>query len=104
MILIPGIGSFLFLFLLFVGTKGRGMGFGDVVFAGYMGLLLGFPYVAVAHYIAFLTGAFISSILILLKRKHLKGSTIPFGPFLVLGTYTSFLWGEKILELIKRLL
>lgn len=102
--LLSGLGSFLFLFLIFAGTKGRGMGFGDVVFAGFMGLFLGFPLIILAHYIAFLTGAVVSSILVLLKRKKFKGSTIPFGPFLVLGTYICLLWGDKIVQVINKLL
>ena len=92
--------SFLLFFGLFVGTKGRGMGFGDVVYAFFLGLLLGFPNTILALYIAFLTGAFISLILILLRRKKLRGSTIPFGPFLVTGTFIAFLWGDLITNYI----
>ncbi|KKR50334.1 hypothetical protein A3A55_02010 [Candidatus Roizmanbacteria bacterium RIFCSPLOWO2_01_FULL_40_14] len=73
-----------FLFLVFI-TKGRGMGMGDVKFAFVMGLLLGSPGVIIALYIAFLTGAILSAILILSKRKKF-GQTVPFGPFLVVGT------------------
>ncbi|MCR4263838.1 MAG: prepilin peptidase [Candidatus Roizmanbacteria bacterium] len=65
--------------------KKEGMGFGDVQLAFVMGLLLGSPGIIVALYIAFLTGAFLSVILILSKRKRF-GQTVPFGPFLVVGT------------------
>ena len=61
------------------------MGMGDVKFAFVMGLLLGSPGVIIALYIAFLTGAILSAILILSKRKKF-GQTVPFGPFLVVGT------------------
>lgn len=83
--LLVGSLSALFFFLLFVGTKGKGMGFGDVKFAFVIGLLLGFPDTIVAFYGAFVTGAVVSILLILLKKKKLKGSTIPFGPFMIIG-------------------
>lgn len=98
--LITGIGSFLFFLLIFLITKGRGMGFGDVKFAFVMGLILGYPNIIVAFYIAFLTGAFVSLILIVSKKKKLKGGSIPFGPFLVLGTYCALFLGESIRNLV----
>lgn len=94
--LYSAIVAFLFLLFLFLITKGKGMGFGDVKFAFLMGLLLGFPSIIVSFYIAFLTGAFISIILILCRGKHFLKKTIPFGPFLSLATYIAFLWGEII--------
>lgn len=94
--LLSGLGGFLFLFSIFLVTKGRGMGFGDCVLALLMGLLLGFPYIVTAFYTAFLTGAFVSLILIIWKKKKLRNSTIPFGPFLIFGTYLTLLYGPVI--------
>jgi len=89
--------SFLFLFLIYLITGGKGMGLGDVKFALFMGLFLGGRRVVLAFYIAFLTGALIGVILILLKKKKF-GQKIAFGPFLVLGTFVSWLLGEKIID------
>lgn len=86
-----------FFFLLFLITRGRGMGFGDVKYAFFLGFLLGFPQVIVALYIAFLTGAIIASILVLWRKKKFVGGTIPFGPFLVLGTIASLYGGNMLL-------
>lgn len=86
--------------LLFLITKGRGMGFGDVIYAFMMGAILGFPKIILGLYIAFLSGALISSILILLNKKKMKGGTISFGPFLVTGTLISLFWGEIIINKI----
>lgn len=86
-------GLFLGIFLL---TRGRGMGFGDVVYVFFMGLLLGFPEIVVGLYIAFLTGATAAIILILLRRKKFKGDSLPFGPFLAFGTFVAFFWGNPI--------
>lgn len=77
-------------------TKKESMGGGDIKFVFLMGLLLGFPAVVVSFYIAFLTGAGVSIILILWGRKKIR-QTIPFGPFLVLGTFVSLFWGNLIL-------
>lgn len=98
--LLSAFGAFLSFLLLFFATRGRGMGFGDVVLTLLMGLFLGFPNTAFALYIAFLTGAVVSLILILMGAKHLRKDTIPFGPFLVTGTLISFLFGSSILKVV----
>jgi len=86
-----------FFWLLILLTKGRGMGFGDVKLAFLMGLILGFPKIIPALYFAFLTGALVSVILILSKRKKF-GQTIPFGPFLVGGTIFSLFYGNEAIK------
>lgn len=93
----------LFFLLLFAGTKGRGMGFGDVKYAFIMGLLLGFPAIILGLYAAFLTGAAIALILVIARRKSFA-SAIPFGPFLVLGTVAAFLWGSYLWVIFLHLL
>ena len=101
--ILPAFVSSLFLFLIFVLTKGKGMGFGDVKLAFLMGLFLGYPKVVVAFYLAFLTGAFFGIILVLIKKAKI-GQKIAFGPFLVFGIFVSYLWGEKIISLVEKLL
>lgn len=94
--LLAGTGAFIFFLLIFLLTRGRGMGFGDVIYSFYMGILLGFPGIVVGLYVAFLTGAVVSVILILIGKKKLKGGVIPFGPFLIFGTYIALFWGERL--------
>jgi prepilin signal peptidase PulO-like enzyme (type II secretory pathway) len=84
-----------FFWLLYLITRGKGMGLGDVKLAGMMGLVLGFPQIVVALYIAFLTGAALGVILMLIGKKKPK-SQIAFGPFLALGTLISLFYGEII--------
>lgn len=93
--LLSGLGAFLFFLAIHLVTRGKGMGFGDVLFAFVMGFILGFPQIIVGVYIAFLTGASLSLILILTERKKLK-SAIPFGPFLITGTLSCLLWGPQL--------
>lgn len=102
--LLSAVGACLFFLALFIGTKGRGMGFGDVKFAFLIGLILGFPKIIVALYVAFLTGALCGIILVLWRRKKIAGTAIPFGPFLVLGTLSALFWGEIILQKIFQVL
>jgi prepilin signal peptidase PulO-like enzyme (type II secretory pathway) len=100
---LPAAGASLFLFLIWAVTRGRGMGLGDVKLAFLMGLVLGFPKVVVAFYLAFLTGAIIGVILILVKKARF-GQKIAFGPFLAAATVVTFLWGEKIFSFTQKLL
>jgi leader peptidase (prepilin peptidase)/N-methyltransferase len=92
--LFSALGAGGFFFFLFAVTKGRGMGFGDVKLALLLGLFLGFPNIVIALYVAFLTGAVIAFILVLEKKKKFSGSTIPFGPFLILGAFIAFFYGD----------
>ena len=91
--------SFGFLGFLYLITKKKGMGFGDVKLAVFMGLFLGYPKIIVAFYVAFVVGAVISLILIIFKKAGRK-TPIPFGPFLILGIFVAWWWGEVIIKLI----
>ena len=94
--LLSALGACFFFLLLFLITRGKGMGFGDVKFAFLMGLILGFPNIVVSLYVAFLTGAIVGSILVIWRKKKTFKAAIPFGPFLVLGTLLALFWGEII--------
>lgn len=78
------------------------MGLGDVMYAFLMGLILGFPKIILGLYIAFITGAIVGVALVILKMKKIKHETIPFGPFLVLGTFISMLYGDYLMGWIMR--
>jgi len=92
----------LLIFLIYFLSHERAMGLGDVYLSVIMGFLLGWQAGLVALYIAFITGAIFGVIIMILKHKKLK-SKIAFGPFLVIGTVVMLGWGEKILEMIKRI-
>lgn len=93
-------GTFAFFFLPYLITKGKAMGFGDIKLAFSLGIFLGFPNIIVGTYISFLTGALISLILIMLRKKKLRGDTIPFGPFMVIGAIVAYFIGNRIIEFI----
>lgn len=87
--------AFVGFLLLYLFTKRKGMGFGDVKLAGVLGLLLGFPNIIIALYTAFLTGAMVGVILMIVGKAKMK-TKMPFGPFLILGMAVSFLYGLPI--------
>ncbi len=97
--LLSAFGAFLFFVFLFLLTRGKGMGLGDVKLSFSMGLFLGFPLIVVALYAAFLTGASVAIILVIWRKIRFFGSTIPFGPFLIGGTFVSTFFGNQILQI-----
>ena len=93
-----GLVSFGFLGFLYLITNKKGMGFGDVKLAIFMGLFLGYPKVVIAFYIAFISGALVALILMIFKKAN-KKTLIPFGPFLILGILITWFWGQELLSL-----
>ena len=96
--LAAGFGAALFLLLVHLATRGRGMGLGDVKFAVFAGTFLGWPIVPIWLFTAFLTGAVVGTILVLAKKASF-GKQIAFGPFLVMSLIIVFIWGEKFINL-----
>jgi leader peptidase (prepilin peptidase)/N-methyltransferase len=88
--------------ILHLLTHGNGMGFGDVKLAFIIGFLLGIRGGLVALYIAFIIGAVVGIIFIILGKKGLK-SKIAFGPFLVLGILTMIFWQESFFALFRKI-
>ncbi len=90
-----------FFLSLFLITKGKGMGFGDVRLAILIGLVHPFPYNLLAIFLAFLLGAGFSVVLLVLRRAHMK-SQIAFGPFMLVASVLVLLWGSELLNLYSR--
>ena len=97
------VGTSTFFFLIFLISRGKWLGFGDVKLAFFMGLFLGFPNILVSLFFAYLIGAIIGIGLILIGKKTLK-SEVPFGPFLVTGTFIALFFGNQIVNWYLRLI
>ncbi len=83
--MIAGGGIFLIITLLGGLIAGKeAMGFGDVKLMGALGLYFGLSGIIVISLIAFLLGAIISIILLIIKIKK-SSEYIPFGPFIVIA-------------------
>jgi leader peptidase (prepilin peptidase) / N-methyltransferase len=74
----------------------KGMGFGDVELAAFVGLVTGYPGALVAVFASVVLGGFAAlGLLVLGKAK--RSSYIPYAPFLVVGALLMLLWGEPFL-------
>ncbi|MEK7499910.1 MAG: prepilin peptidase, partial [Patescibacteria group bacterium] len=76
--MLAGAGS---LYLLWIGTSGRGLGFGDVKLMIPLGILFGFQGVVALLFLAFFVGGLLSIFLLACGRVGPK-TAIEFGPFL----------------------
>ena len=90
------LASLFFLTIVLV-SRGKWMGVGDIKLAFFIGLFLGFPNILVALFLAFFLGAIIGVGLIVSHKKSLR-SEVPFGPFLVVGTFVALFWGQNIIH------
>ena len=82
--------------LIYVLSKG-GMGFGDVKYAGVLGLWTGVPGIFVTLYLAFLIGG-TAALILCITHKAVMKSRIPFGPCLSVGAFLSFFCSARILD------
>ena len=76
-----------FYFALWYGTRGKGMGYGDVKLAGVLGLYLGFlgwGSWVVGFFACFLVGGIVSIALVTLGSAGRK-TRVPHGPFMLIG-------------------
>jgi prepilin signal peptidase PulO-like enzyme (type II secretory pathway) len=91
------LGASAFFLSIFLISRGKWLGFGDVKLGFLMGLFLGFPNILVSLFFAYLIGAIIGIGLIFAKKKTLK-SEVPFGPFLVTGTFVALFWSNQLIN------
>lgn len=93
--LLWGYLAFLFFLAIYLVTRGRGMGFGDVKLAFVMGAFLGSPGTFVWLFVSFLLGASVGLVLLLTKKAKPRAQ-VPFGPYLILGFVIAHFWQEEI--------
>lgn len=77
--------------------KKEAMGGGDVKLAAMIGAFLGWRYIVISLFLGFFLGALAGIFLIISKIKS-REDVVPFGPFIVLGSFITLLWGGKILR------
>ncbi len=85
----------LFLYIIYVVSKGRGIGGGDVKLMAACGLLLGWK----LNLLGFFLGCLLGSV-IHITRMKVSGEdhVLAMGPYLSMGVMISALWGEIIIE------
>jgi len=77
-------------------TRGKGMGMGDLKLAGALGIIFGWPDIIFVSIFSFMIGSVYGIYLLVRRIKGFKDS-VPFAPFLVLGSITLIFWGQNIL-------
>ncbi len=83
------------LLAIFLITKGRGIGGGDVKLMAATGLLLGWK----LNLLGFIMGCILGSIIHLIRMKVSKeGHTLAMGPYLSLGIVLSVFFGEYLIN------
>ena len=73
------------------------MGMGDVKLMAPIGLFLGWKLCLTALFISVVLAG-ISSLVLILFRIKKKKDTIPFGPFIVTGTFVTIMWGWELIN------
>ncbi len=83
---------------LHVVSDGKWIGDGDVRLGVAIGLFLANPFLAwLCLFFASMLGLILALPMLIHSKKKLK-LKIPFGPFLILGLYFSFLFGQSLLD------
>ncbi len=84
-----------FLYLLFLLTKGRGIGGGDIKLMAVSGLMLGWK----CNIFALAIGCIVGSIIHIIRMKVSKEDhVLALGPYLSVGIMVAALWGEALLQ------
>ncbi len=94
-------GSGILLLVAFVGLliykSDDAMGMGDVKLLAPIGMFLGWRLGLEALFLSIILAGIISLLLIIVRIKK-KKDTIPFGPFIVISTYLTILYGWNIIN------
>jgi len=87
-------------YLLLVVIHPAGMGFGDVKLAGVLGLYLGWlgwGTLVSGAFLGFLLGG-LTGLALLAAGRATRKSSIPFGPYMLLGALAAIVWGRQLTE------
>ncbi len=84
-----------FLLIIYLATKGRGIGGGDIKLMAAAGLFLGWKNCI----LAFVIGCVLGSVIHLIRMKLSgKDHVLAFGPYLAAGILTAGIWGDAIVS------
>jgi leader peptidase (prepilin peptidase)/N-methyltransferase len=101
--LFGGISLGAFFALQYLASGGTWVGGGDIRLAMVIGFLLGPELGTLALLFAYSIGACVGLYFVLYRRRDLR-SHVPFGTFMVLGTYIALFFGSRMIDWYLRLL
>jgi Type II secretory pathway, prepilin signal peptidase PulO and related peptidases len=84
-----------FLYLIYLVTRGKGMGGGDIKLMAAVGLLLGWKLIMLAFFLGCILASIIHPIRMKVKKQ---GKVLAFGPYLSAGIIIAVLYGDKLIE------
>ena len=85
----------IFIYIIILATKGRGMGGGDMKLMAVAGLMLGWKEII----LSFILGCILGSVIHVARMKISKAEhVLAFGPYLSLGILITVLFGQPILN------
>lgn len=90
-----GLAGFGFFLALWLVTRGRGIGAGDIKLAMALGMLTGYSFVWHWVIISYVMGALYVIPMLVAGTKGWK-SQVAFGPFMILAFWLVYFWGEAI--------
>ena len=88
---------FLFFFSIYFFSKGKWMGGGDSKLGFVIGLWLGWPLGVLSILFASIIGSAIGLSLVAVNMAKMK-TKIPFGPFMIIGAWISYFFGDQIIN------
>lgn len=84
-----------FLYVIYLATKGRGIGGGDIKLMAACGLFLGWKWIV----LALVLGCVIGAVIHVARMRLVKADRVlAMGPYLSVGVLIAALWGERILS------
>jgi len=83
--------------LIIFFSRGRAMGLGDLKLVAALGLIFGWPDILMVLFLAFIIGALVSVVFLIIGKKKIK-DMVPFGPFLIIGATLTFFFGYQIIS------
>lgn len=85
----------LFLYVIYLATKGRGIGGGDIKLMAASGLLLGYQ----LNLLAFALGCILGAVIHVIRMRVTRADhVLAMGPYLALGIALAVLWGNRLIE------
>jgi leader peptidase (prepilin peptidase)/N-methyltransferase len=90
----------IFLIIGYLGKlvyKVDSMGMGDVKYAALIGIFLGWKLGLLSFVISFFSAALLIAAMSIIKKFNRK-QRLAFGPFLSIGIFVSFFWGNEIIN------
>lgn len=94
--LLSGFSAFIFFLAIYLITRGRGMGFGDVKLSFVLASFLSLPNAIIWVFLSFCFGAVVGIVLLIIGKASI-GKPLPFGPYLIFSFWAAYFFGATLI-------